>query len=1258
VLLALLVAGLAAGFAPRPVKAAGTGFWHTNGKKILDSNNQEVRITGINWFGLETPNYTLHGLWSRNYRDVLNQVKSLGYNTLRLPFSNQLFDAASAPTSIDAAKNPDLVGLTGLQIMDKIVAYSGQIGLRVILDRHRANSGSQSPLWYDTGYSEDRWIADWKMLAQRYAGNPTVVGADLHNEPHAPDACWGCGDTTRDWRLAAERGGNAILAVNPNWLIIVEGISCYGPGGDVTPPVYGGTADCYWWGGNLQGARDYPVRLNVPNRLVYSAHDYATSVYPQPWFEDPAFPANMPAIWDKNWAYLLKENIAPVLVGEFGTTLRASVDGVWLSELLKYIQTNGGHFTFWSLNPNSGDTGGILKDDWVTVDEVKQAYLTPYLVPLDPPAPPTPSPTDIPGGPTNTTVPIQGLKVQYKAGDGAAATSQIKPHLVLVNGSSSPIALSDLTVRYWYTADSAPGQSYFCDYAVLGCANVKGRFVQLSSSRPGADGYLEIGFATTAGNLAANANSGEIQSRFARSDWTNYTQTGDYSFDPTKTAYTDWSKVTLYYKGGLVWGTEPGGSTPTNTPTPVTPTRTNTPTPVTPTNTPTPVTPTRTNTPTPVTPTVPGNLPDLRASSIAISYESTSCPLGAMRMRVTVDNIGNADAGPFAVTLNGSTQTVPGLAAGRSTTVWFDYLYRQPSTAVVDSANQVQESNESNNELTTMVAVPTQPFCPTSTSTPTVVNLPDLTIASMAIDFQSTVCPPSPLGLRVRVANTGTADAGPFVVNANGVTQSVAGLAAGQSVSLWFASYVAAGPNTVTVDSANQVVESDETNNQRSQQLGVPAAPVCPTNTPTRTATPTPTTPVSDGACTVTYTVNQWSDGFTAYVTITNQGAPINPWTLTWSFSGDQKITSYWNTVITQSGQQVTAKPSASWNTSLPTGGSQSFGFQATSSGTNPVPTNFTLNGRACNGGTSTPTPTTPVTPTRTNTPTPATPTPVTPTRTFTPTPVTPTSVTPTRTNTPTPVTPTRTNTPTPVTPTPVTPTPVTGGCGGAVICDDFESQTGSSISGKWSVITPNCQGTGTVQVDSSVAYSGSKSIKVQGGAGYCNHVFFGNTTDVTGIGDTVYGRFFVRHTTLLPTTHVTFMAMKDTADGGKDLRMGGQSQAMQWNRESDDATLPEQSPAGVAKSVPLPTNSWVCVEFLVDGRNGYIQTWANGQEIEGLRADGTSTPDIDAQWLRKTSWRPRLSDFKLGWEGYGGDSDTLWFDDVALGAARIGCGR
>lgn len=368
--LAIATAAGAGGLSTQTAQAAvGDGPWSTEGSQIVDSAGNPVRITGINWFGLETENYTPHGLWARNYEDLLDQVRGLGYNTLRLPYSNELFDSDSTPSSIDYTLNPDLEGLTGLEIMDKVIDYAGEIGMKVILDRHRPDSASQSELWYTDEYSEDRWIDDWVMLADRYEGNDTVVGADLHNEPHN-SATWGTGDTSTDWRLAAERAGNAVLEANPDWLIIVEGIDCY-------------EGDCNWWGGNLKGARDYPVRLSNPDKLVYSTHEYATSVYYQDWFDDPDFPDNLPARWDEYWGYLKEEGTAPVLVGEFGSTLTAEKDQQWLSTLMEYLGTgtSGYDFTYWTLNPNSGDTGGILQDDWFTVDTNKQSYLDPYLLP-------------------------------------------------------------------------------------------------------------------------------------------------------------------------------------------------------------------------------------------------------------------------------------------------------------------------------------------------------------------------------------------------------------------------------------------------------------------------------------------------------------------------------------------------------------------------------------------------------------------------------------------------------------------------------------------------------------------------------------------------------------------------------------------------------------------------------------------------------------------------------------------------------------
>jgi hypothetical protein len=123
-----------------------------------------------------------------------------------------------------------------------------------------------------------------------------------------------------------------------------------------------------------------------------------------------------------------------------------------------------------------------------------------------------------------------------------------------------------------------------------------------------------------------------------------------------------------------------------------------------------------------------------------------------------------------------------------------------------------------------------------------------------------------------------------------------------------------------------------------------------PTPTPTPTNTPTPTpTPISGVACSVRYVnSNQWSNGFTGNITITNTGSTtINGWTLVFTFPDNQQIYQIWNANYTQQAEQVTLT-SVSYNGTLAPGGTASPGFNASWSGSNANPTSFTLNGTPC----------------------------------------------------------------------------------------------------------------------------------------------------------------------------------------------------------------------------------------------------------------------------------------------------------------------
>jgi hypothetical protein len=107
--------------------------------------------------------------------------------------------------------------------------------------------------------------------------------------------------------------------------------------------------------------------------------------------------------------------------------------------------------------------------------------------------------------------------------------------------------------------------------------------------------------------------------------------------------------------------------------------------------------------------------------------------------------------------------------------------------------------------------------------------------------------------------------------------------------------------------------------------------------------------------CRVEYTVTAtWPGGFGANVNLTNLGDPVNGWTVVWSYAAGQTVTQAWNATVTQSGSQVTAR-NVGYNGSLSTNGRTSFGFNGSWTGSNPVPTSFTLNGVACTGNVSGP---------------------------------------------------------------------------------------------------------------------------------------------------------------------------------------------------------------------------------------------------------------------------------------------------------------
>lgn len=219
------------------------------------------------------------------------------------------------------------------------------------------------------------------------------------------------------WDRLATDLGNKVHRECPRWLIVVEGVGhCMkqttsgcthpsAPGQDTSVPT--------WWGENLQGVEEFPVNLNYPHKVVYSPHSYGPSVYPQPYFEDPTFPNNMPEIWDLQWGKLTKTGRAPILLGEWGGRYTQK-DKQWQQKMAAYLKDEANQVAgsfYWCLNPESGDTGGLL-ETWSNfkADEGKIALLAGMpatVVPTTsersrppPPTPPKPPPLPNPPSPS------------------------------------------------------------------------------------------------------------------------------------------------------------------------------------------------------------------------------------------------------------------------------------------------------------------------------------------------------------------------------------------------------------------------------------------------------------------------------------------------------------------------------------------------------------------------------------------------------------------------------------------------------------------------------------------------------------------------------------------------------------------------------------------------------------------------------------------------------------------------------------------
>ncbi len=308
---------------------------HTSDYQILDVQNSPVRLKSVNWYGFDQKEFVAGGLDHAPLATIVGLIKSMGFNSVRLPWANETLEKNPIVVDYAIKANPQFRGKHAMEVLDAVIDALAKAQIMVILDNHVSRADwcckddDGNGLWYSNAYPESAWLADWMTIVRRYRKQPWVVGVDLRNELRS-GAAWGGTDKKLDWHAAAQRGGNAVLTVNPRLLVMVEG------------PQYST---------DFRGAEQLPIIFKVPNRAVYSPHAYSFGAQQQPNY------AELKQAFDERAGFLLHTTPAiPLWIGEFGTcqTLtpcEGDPKGTWIRGFVRYVKEHPElGWSYWALN--------------------------------------------------------------------------------------------------------------------------------------------------------------------------------------------------------------------------------------------------------------------------------------------------------------------------------------------------------------------------------------------------------------------------------------------------------------------------------------------------------------------------------------------------------------------------------------------------------------------------------------------------------------------------------------------------------------------------------------------------------------------------------------------------------------------------------------------------------------------------------------------------------------------------------------------
>ncbi|WP_232323416.1 glycoside hydrolase family 5 protein [Catenuloplanes japonicus] len=361
-------------------QAAWTPPLSTRGRYIVDADGNRFKLRSANWHGAsgtwngsgdteadanhhagENSRRVPLGLDRAPLAEIVAGFQSVGLNSVRLPFSNEMVHGTQPVSDAAVTANPQLKGLTPLQVYDRVVAALTGAGMAVILNNHTNTTrwccGVDGNERWNASQSAQAWEDDWVFMAARYRNDPRVVGADLYNEVRRnvmDDPNWGLGND-HDWFAASQRAGDRILKdANPHLLIMVEGINWTGI------PVDGFAHERP----TLRPVRTLSHTLLVSGKLVYAAHFYdytgpnhsgATGIgeTTDPRYRDLS-PEELAAVLFRDAFYVAAESgqhfTAPVWISEFGVDGHAAAGSKqrdWFNRFVDQLIAADADFAYW-----------------------------------------------------------------------------------------------------------------------------------------------------------------------------------------------------------------------------------------------------------------------------------------------------------------------------------------------------------------------------------------------------------------------------------------------------------------------------------------------------------------------------------------------------------------------------------------------------------------------------------------------------------------------------------------------------------------------------------------------------------------------------------------------------------------------------------------------------------------------------------------------------------------------------------------------